>query len=188
MRQQRGIDHHRLLPHPIQHRQRILALPHEHDPFHHVVEPVLRDDSLTRRSTHLHGADVPHPDRHGPAARHHHVGNVLERAEQPDATHHLLLIPVRQEATARIQVGGGHRLFHLWQYDAIARKLRGIDVDLVLLDLPAEADDIRDPGYRAQCWLDDPILQRLQLRDRQRSLHCVAIDLAGRIRKRTKRG
>ena len=89
------------------------------------------------------------------------------------------LLAERQALAAHILVRVGNRAGELGQRDAVALEPVGIDVDVDLSRVAAKSDHVHDTGYLPELPLQDPVLRRLQLRERVAgTAQHVTVDLA----------
>ena len=109
--------------------------------------------------------------------RQHHVADVLQRLQAPQAAHVVELAALRIEPAAGIAVVGRQRALHLQHRQADAGDLGRIEQHLVLHGAAAKARIIRHAGNGFVCGLDDPVLEGLELHRRPvGALQHVAID------------
>ena len=85
------------------------------------------------------------------------------RLEVAQAAHHELGFGHLHQAAADIVVGALDGLFDLRDGDVVGEQPVGIDLDLVLLDVAADAGDLGDPVDRGQLVAQVPVLDRAQL-------------------------
>src|SRR4051812_29452650 len=121
-------------------------------------------------------------DQHRIAAalRDHGAGEVVDRADQPDAAYHGGLRADIDGIAADIDVGIADGLQQLRQRQAIGYQLVEIDLQLVGPGLAAPAGDVDHAGHGAEAALQYPVLQRLEVERAvvRRALQPVAVDLA----------
>ena len=174
-----------LLLHAFDHRVGVLALAHEDDALHEIVLVVTAEDTEADGVTDSHLADVADADRRALLGGHHHVGEVLGRAEQADATHHERVLTVAQVAAAGVGIVGGHRVEDLLEREVVAAQPAGIDGDLVLLDPTAPRHHVGHARDLPELALQHPVLKGLHLDERHRlRFERVAVDLADRAGQR----
>src|SRR5207253_2937270 len=120
----------------------ILALPHEDDPMHQVVVVVAPEDAEPDGVADPYLPDIANTDRRPLLRGDHDVLDIARAAEEPDAAHRQRVLALRDVATARVRVVGGHRVEHLLEGEVVPAQARRIDVHLVP---PATA------GWRTSC-------------------------------------
>jgi hypothetical protein len=169
---------HRL--HALEHRLRLLAGAHDHDPLDRivpVVEPELAEPRRVADDDLAHVADehrrsVPHGQ--------HDVGDILGLLEPAQSAHVVELPALGVEPAAGVPVVGAERVRHVADGQAGAGHLGGIEEDLILHRLAAEAREVRHPRHRLVRLAQDPVLDRLELhRTSVHALEDVAVDQAG---------
>ena len=152
---------------PLERRLRLAAVPHEHDPLHHVRLAVVPDDAEARRVADVHVGDVP--DAHGRALL---LGDddVLDvrcsggpRPEEADAAHVVALLAHEEAIAADVLVRVLDRAGHLTERHAVAAQAVGVDLDVVLLRLAAVARDVDDALDLLELSLEDPVLRGLEV-------------------------
>ena len=82
--------------------------------------------------------------------------------DQPDATDDVFGTILLDGPAADVEVGGGHRVHHLPEGDAILLELEGRDLDLVLADEAADAGHLRHAGDGGELIADIGVLQGAQ--------------------------
>ena len=77
------------------------------------------------------------------------------------------------------------RVHQLLEGQVLPLELIGVDLDVILLGVAAEADDVDDAGHLAELLLEDPVLRRLQVGERVALADdAVAEDLADGVPRR----
>ena len=104
---------------------------------------------------HVHGNTASRLDRD--------ATNVLDRSDQADAADDEPGAAGFDDIAADIQIAVAHRSHDRAERKVVAAKAVGIDVDLVLLDEPADRRHFGDTRDRVQLIADEPVLQRAQL-------------------------
>ena len=130
-----------------------------------------------------HRRDIANPHRRAVLDRDDGCADVVDRLHQAHGAHIERLLAPFDVAAAAVHVIGSQRLLDVGQRQSIRHQLVGIELNLVLLGLAAEAGDRSDVGHRHQMLEDHPVLQRLQLHGVVlgiAALQRVPIDLAGR--------
>jgi len=179
-----------LLPHALQHLERVLALAQQDHALDHVVAVVLAHQPEPDPRAHDHGGQVADADGRASLHGHGHVADVPLVADEPEAAHDVHLGAVLDVGAARVAIPRREGVEHLLQRDAVGLQLQRVDEHLVLLGGAAEARDVDDAGHLAELPLDHPVLERLELQGRGagRAHERVAEDLAHRRRVRGERG
>ena len=171
-----------LVVHPGQRLERVAAVAHQHDALHHVGLDVLAHDAEARSGAFPHLGQVAHAHRHALLLGDDDLSHVLERLDETDAAHVERLFAQREPLAAHVLVGVGDAGRELLERETVPLEPHGIDVDVDLAGLAAEADNVDDARHLAELALEDPILRGLELRQRRpRPAQDVAVDLADRI-------
>ncbi len=153
---------HKLLD-PRNGRRALFATAHQHDALDDVVVAVLAGDTKPRLFPDRHRRDVLDQHRIAAALGDHGVGEIVDRADQPDAAHHGRLAADIDGVAADVDVGIADRLQQLRQGQPIGDQLVEIDLNLIGLGLAAPAGDVDHAGDRTEAALQHPVLQRLQV-------------------------
>ena len=151
------------LLHTIDHLPGILAMPRNDDSADDFTRAVLVEQSATKLRPRGNRAELRERDRHASRRSHDDVCGILDRADVPDPADDVLTLTDLQQPAADIVVraadGGDDTLE---RYTARGH-LHRIEIDLVLLDEPADRGHLRDSGSRLQTQLEIPVLQRAKL-------------------------
>ena len=143
--------------------QRLLAALEQDDAFDDVAIGIHPHAAQPRLKPLVHGRDVLQEHRHAVALGDDHVLHVVERLQQPHASHVDALASEAQVVAADIGVAGVDRGEHLGQRDPVVEQFLGIDVSLVLARRAAERHDVDDSGDLLDLATGVPVLDRLQL-------------------------
>ncbi len=170
-------------------RRTLLAAAHQHDALHDIVVLIEAGDAEPRFLADRDGRDVLDQNRIAAALRHHGVGEVVDRPDQPDAADHRRLRADVDGIAADIDVGIADGLQQLRQRQAVGDQLVEVDLQLVGLGLAAPAGDIDHARHGAEAALQNPVLQRLEVEHAviRRSDQPVAVDFADRAERRNPR-
>ncbi len=115
--------------------------------------------------TDLHARDVGQPHRDaGLGGRQRNLAEIVERPQVTRGAHHVLGLAEFEHRAARLLVGLLHRVDDLGVRNVECAQPFGVEHDLVLAHHAADARDLRDIGDRLQLVLEEPVLQRAQLR------------------------
>jgi hypothetical protein len=133
--------------------------------------------------------DVAHPDRRPLLGRDHDVGDVVGRLDEADAADGEGVLPAGDVAAAGVGIVGGHGVEDLLEGEVVAAQPPRVDGDLILLDAAAPGDDVHHARDLPELALEDPVLERLQLHERQGlRLEGVAIDFPDHAGERAEAG
>src|SRR5262249_14706066 len=127
--------------HAVDHVQRILAVPHDHDPTDRLALAVELDEAAPQIRAEVDLADVTDEDRRAVAVR--PDGDLLDVVDGGDvaaAAHHVLGAVELHEPPADLVVRAPDGLHDLAEWEMVGKEGRGVDLDLILLD---EASDRR---------------------------------------------
>ncbi len=141
----------------------LLAAPHQHDALNDVVGFIHAGDAEPWFLADHDIGDIPHQNRIAVALRDHRGGEVVDRADQADTTHHRRLRADVDRVAADIDVGVADGLDHLRERQAERCQLADVDLQFIGLGLAAPAGDVDDAGDRAEAPLQDPVLQCLEI-------------------------
>ncbi len=147
-------------------RRRLAAVAHQHDALHDVGVVVVPDDPQAWRGANRDIGDVANPDGDAVGLVDDYVLDVVHVADEPDAAHRVRLLADLDALSADVLVAGLQRADHLRQRRTLTAQAVGVDVDVVLLGLSAEACDVDDARHLLELPLEDPVLDRLQLASR----------------------
>ena len=126
-----------------------------------------------------------HAHRHALDLGDDDVADVADRSHEADAAHVERLLAEREPLAADVLVGVGERRDQLRQRQVLPLELIGVDLDVILLRVAAEADDVDDAGHLTELLLEDPVLRRLQVGQRVALADdAVAEDLADGVPRR----
>src|SRR5437879_4530307 len=92
------------------------------------------------------------------------LAEVIERLEITGGTHHVLGFTQLQHRAAGLLIRFLHGVNHLALRDAVCAQPIRIEHDLILAHHAADARNFRNVGHRLQLVLQEPVLQRTQLR------------------------
>src|SRR5207247_2182939 len=163
------------------HLRRILAFAHEHDARDDFVLFVFAYKPLARHCAEADCGYIPDQQRRAVMFSHQNAADVVAGTEESNAANQVLLLTLFEKTPAGIRVRPSERCEDLLERKVVGFEFVEIEVHLVLLDKSAPADDIRNPGNRLQLTLDDPVLDRAQLRcGVVVALEYVPVDLADR--------
>src|SRR5215475_10319264 len=175
-----------LLLDPPDGRHALLATAHQDDALHDIVVIVLAGNAETRLVPDDDLGDVLH--QHGVAADlgQHGVVEIVERADEANATHHRRLAANIERVAADIDVAVVERLQDLRKRQAVGHQFVDVDLQLENLGLAAPPGYVDDSGHRPEPPLQHPILQGLEIEHAVsgRSHELVSIDLADRTDRR----
>jgi hypothetical protein len=91
----------------------------------------------------------------------HSLLDVVDVAVQANLADVDLLFSLFDEAAAGVLVVVGQLLFQLADGEPVGDQLVGIDADLILAGLAAEAGDVDDAGHGFELLFQGPVFQRL---------------------------
>ena len=91
---------------------------------------------------------------------HDDVGDLVLVGEPPHAAQGERLAPALDVAAADVHVGARERVGHVAERHLVRVKTRGIDDDLVLLQVAAHRVDLDDAGHLAELGRDLPVEER----------------------------
>ena len=100
----------------------------------------------------------------GVGRRQRNLAEVVERLQVAGGAHHVLGFAQFQHRAAGLLVRLLHGVDHLAVRDVVGAQPIGIEHDLVLAHHAADARHLRHVGHRLQLVLEEPVLQRAQLR------------------------
>ena len=129
---------------PAKRARRLPAVAHEDDPLNDVGVVVVTDDPEAGCRADARLGDVA--DANGDPLRlgEDDVLDVVHVLDETDRADRVGLLADDEALPADVRVRGLHRLFELVQGDALPAQAIGIDADMVLLRLAAEAHDVDD--------------------------------------------
>src|SRR5262249_35641656 len=131
-RGQAGLERGDLLLDSSRDLERVLTVPHQHDPAGNLL-PLLLQHAPTERRAELDGRDVPHPYRCTvPAARDDRIADVVDRLDPADGSDQILGVPLVDHPAADGRVRAGDSRVDLAQADPVGSQLVRIQVDLIL--------------------------------------------------------
>src|SRR6266705_2723229 len=145
--------------------QRVLAPPHHDDAARDLALAVELRDAAAHFRPDLQARDVAEAHRNPRIARRKpNLVEIVERFQITARAHHVLRFAQFEHRAAGLLVGALHRLDHFRVRDIERPQPRGVEHDLVLLHHTADARDFRDVRHGLQLVLEEPVLQRTQLR------------------------
>ncbi len=158
-RRQRALDLGHSVLNAIDHRERILSVPHDDPPGHHFSLPVEVRDSAPDLRPDLNVCDVADSDwRPARARADRHRTNVIEAPESAAAAHHHLRSAHLEHSPSNVGVRPSHGFRHLAERNVECQQLRRIHVHLILLLEPAERCDLRHPRHGGERGTHGPVL------------------------------
>ena len=107
--------------------------------------------------------EVADPDRHAAAGRDDDGADFLDVLQTPAGAHHDAFAVAFDIACAAADIVGLDRLGHVGEGQAERDQLRGVGIDLVLLEIAADRIHAGDAGHHLDLRLDDPVLHRAQI-------------------------
>ena len=140
--------------------QRIFAVPHDDDAADHLTAAVeLRDAPADVRAK-SHVSDVRHPDRRASQiGAKGHLFDVGRRGQVAPPAHHVLPPRKLQEPALDVVVTRLDRSGHIAHGEIIRGQLVRVEVDLILLDEPADAGHFRHAWDARQPIPQIPVLE-----------------------------
>src|SRR5258708_39371664 len=157
-RRQTGFILPNLLLHAVDHVFRVLARPrHDHagDGFGAVFYKRRRPEGVAD----LDGAEVFYKDRCAVVRGDDYIADIVEVRDEAKAAHDGPGTVLRNDVAAHVRIAGHDGANHGTERERIAAQTIRVDVDLVLLDGPADAGHFRDTGHGIQLIANVPILQ-----------------------------
>src|SRR5205085_11917817 len=136
---------------PIDHLERVFALPHDDDARHHVALAVpIRNSPADIRSEH-DLAHVLHTDWDPTLTRGEHYAADLGRGFGVSASSYHVLGPAQlDQPSTYVVITAADRIHDFHDGDAVSLQLVRIDIDLILAHKTAERSDLGHPRDRAQ--------------------------------------
>ena len=139
---------------------------------------VLVEDAAAEFRTELDAGDVADRDRRAVVGAERDVFDVLEAADEADATDHLFRVADLHDLGADVIVGALHGSDDILERDVVGAEFYGIEVDLVLPDEAAHAGHLGDARHGVELVFNEPVLQGMQRAAVVGSLNRIPEDLA----------
>ena len=145
--------------------QCVLARAHDDNPAGHFALAVQLGDAAAHFRADLHARDIAQAHRNAGLSGHQWNGaKIVERLQVTGSAHHVLGLAQLQHRAAGLLVRLLYRVDHFRLGNVVSAHPVGIEHDLILADHAADARDFRHVGDRLQLVLEEPVLQRAQLR------------------------
>ncbi len=157
-RRQRGLELRHARLHGVDHLQRVGARTRDHDAADGLALSVEIRQPAPLCWSDAHRGYVA--EQHGRAhlRTQHDLLEVLGRLHITPAAHVMLGAADLQDPPSHVRVGHAHLVHHGAQGNVECREPIGIDIDLILLDEPADARHLGDAGHGLQRVADVPVL------------------------------
>ena len=153
-----------LLLDAIDHGQRIRTRPHHDDPADHLSFTVEFHDTAAQLRPLDQARDIPELHRRPVLGIDDDVAQLLEVLDVARRTDDQFRFRLLDDAAADLAAGGLDRRDDPRDRDVVGAQSVGVDEHLVFLDEPADRGDLGNTRHRGQFELDEPVLQRAQLR------------------------
>ncbi len=145
--------------------ERILAGAHDDHPARHFALTVQLRDAASHFGSDLYARDVSETHRNAAIGRRQrNLSKVVERLQVPRSAHHVFRFAQLEHRAARLLVRPLHGIHDFAVSDVVAPQLVRIEHDLVLPHHAADARDFRNVGHGLELVLEEPVLERTQLR------------------------
>ena len=123
------------------------------------------------------------------STRHDDLSDVVDRCDQADAAHDEPGAVRLEHVPADVQIAVAHRRDDGAEGQVVLPKAIRIDVDLILLDVPADRGHFGHARHGVELVADEPVLKRAQFAQRvRRAFDRVPEDVADAGRIRSERG
>ena len=150
--------------HRLDRRLRVLARAQHDHAAGHLALAVELGDAAAHLRAHLQRGDITQPHGDAAARGQRDVAEVVQRLQVAAGAHHVFDFGQFEHRAAALLVAGQQRAAHLLVGDAVGDQLVRIEHHLVLAHHAADAGDLGHVGQALQFVLQEPVLQRAQLR------------------------
>ena len=151
----------------VDHRQRVLAEPHHDDAADDLASAVQLGDAAPDVRPEPDAGHVADADRRAARVRaERDLLDVRDGLQIAAAAHHVLAPGELEQPPFDVVVAGPDGVDDVLHAEVVGRQARRIEVDLVLLDEPADAGDLGHARHGRQPVAQIPVLEAAKLRER----------------------
>src|ERR1051326_5833313 len=128
--------------------QRVLSLPHDHDPGNNFAVSIQVGDSPAQVRSQHHLAYILDSNRCAGFAGHQcDILEILHGLGRAASAHHVFSAAELQQAAADLTVPAAHRLDHTVDGNSVGLQTAGVDIDLILLPEAAQRSNFSHAGH-----------------------------------------
>ncbi len=149
---------------PVDHRRGIRAVQLHDHAGNHFLLAVPRLEPPAYGAAGFNTGHVVQMDRGAVYRLHHNGGQVIEAVGEAHRAHQKLFAAPLQKLGAHVEIVFAHPVEHFGKRHVVTNQRLGVNIDLVLLLIAADAQHLGDARHRLQLVLHNPVLHRAQFR------------------------